>query len=72
MYNKLRSFVEDMEKIGSQLATCTMTYDTAMNKLCRGKGNLIFQANKFTDLGVKVKKTLPRSVTELPETEILN
>ncbi len=72
MYNKLRSFVEDMEKIGKQLASCTMTYDTAMNKLCRGKGNLIFQANKFTDLGVKVKKTLPRSVTELSESEIRN
>ncbi len=72
MYNKLRNFVEDMEKIGKQLATCTITYEAAMNKLTRGKGNLILQANKFTDLGVKVSKKLPKSITEISDTEIRN
>ena len=43
------------------------TYDSAMNKLTLGKGHLISQASSFVDLGVKVKKELPRSVTEIAE-----
>jgi len=31
-----------------------------MNKLTQGNGNLIRQASSFVDLGVKVKKTMPR------------
>lgn len=35
-----------------------------MNKLTTGNGNLIRQASHFIDLGVKVKKILPKSLTE--------
>ncbi len=72
MYNKLRTFVEDMEKIGKQLAACTISYETAMNKLTRGKGNLISQANKFTELGVKTTKKIPKSILDISDTEIPN
>ncbi len=72
MYDKLRAFVEDMEKIGKQISTCMVTYDSAMNKLTRGKGNLILQASKFTELGVKVKKTLPTTITEKVDNDIPN
>jgi DNA recombination protein RmuC len=64
MYDKLCSFVEDMEKIGKQLATCTQTYDMAMTKLSQGRGNLLSQADKFTELGVKAKKSLPRNIID--------
>jgi DNA recombination protein RmuC len=67
LYNKLCSFVEDMERIGKQLATCTVTFDAAMNKLTHGRGNIIALAHKLPELGVKVKKTLPKSVTEASE-----
>ncbi len=72
MYNKLCSFVEDMEKMGKQLATCNMTYDAAMNKLTHGRGNLISQANTFTDLGVQVKKSFPKSIDTPDKQEIYN
>ena len=64
LYDKLRGFAEDLEKLGSQLATVNKTYDDAMNKLTHGRGNLIAQAIKFEELGVKVKKKLPKTLTE--------
>ena len=59
VYDKVRGFVEELEKLGNQLDTVHNTYDNVMNKLTRGKGNLIRQANSFVELGVKVKKKLP-------------
>ncbi|WP_223793712.1 DNA recombination protein RmuC [Marinobacter sp. F4216] len=70
VYDKLRVFVEAMEKLGSQLQTAQGTYDSAMNTLTRGKGNLISQANRFVELGVRVKKELPKSVTERSDVDI--
>jgi len=72
LYDKFRGFVEDMDKIGKQLETCRQTYDGAMNKLTQGRGNLISQAQQLTELGVQVKKELPRTVTEQTETELRN
>jgi DNA recombination protein RmuC len=72
IYNKMRGFIEDMEKIGKQLGTCTMTYDSAMIKLTKGRGNIVSQASRLTELGVKVKKDLPRSITDLSDPDIPN
>ncbi|MFL1404536.1 DNA recombination protein RmuC [Marinobacter sp. M1N3S26] len=67
VYDKLRVFVEAMEKMGGQLQTVQTTYDGAMNTLTRGRGNLISQASKFVELGVRVKKELPRTITDQAE-----
>lgn len=64
LYDKIRGFIEDLEKLGKQLSTVHHTYDGIMNKLTAGQGNLIRQASSFVDLGVKVKKEFPKSVTE--------
>ena len=69
VYDKLRVFVEAMERLGSQLHTAQGTYDNAMNTLTRGRGNLISQANRFVELGVRVKKELPKSITEQAEVD---
>ena len=69
IYDKLRGFLEDFEKIGKQLDTVDKSYADAMNKLTRGKGNLIRQAEGFVDLGVKVKKEIPKTITTLAEEE---
>jgi len=67
MYDKIRVFVEDLEKLGTQIGVVQKTHDSVMNKLSRGQGNLIRQANRFVELGVKVKKQLPKSVAQLSE-----
>jgi DNA recombination protein RmuC len=64
VYDKIRVFVEDLDKLGKQLSTVHSTYDGVMNKLTQGHGNLIRQASSFVDLGVKVKKTIPKNITE--------
>ncbi len=67
LYDKLRGFLEDFEKVGKQLSSCTVTYDSAMNKLRHGRANIISQAAGFTELGVKVKKKIPKSITSRVE-----
>ncbi|MDI9245071.1 DNA recombination protein RmuC [Marinobacter sp. CHS3-4] len=69
VYDKLRVFVEAMEKLGGQLHTAQGTYDNAMNTLTRGRGNLISQANRFVELGVRVKKELPKSILDQAEVD---
>ena len=70
VYDKIRGFVEDLDKLGKQLSTVHTTYDGVMNKLTRGNGNLIRQASSFVDLAVKVKKTIPKNITEQAGVEI--
>ena len=69
IYDKLRGFVEDLEKLGLQLGGAQKTYEDAMNKLIRGRGNLIRQAEVFVELGAKVNKRLPKSILERAELE---
>lgn len=69
VYDKLRVFVEAMERLGTQLHTAQGTYDNAMNTLTRGRGNLISQANRFVELGVRVKKELPKAIVEQAEVD---
>ncbi|MBK1852454.1 MULTISPECIES: DNA recombination protein RmuC [unclassified Marinobacter] len=69
VYDKLRVFVEAMERLGGQLHTAQVTYDSAMNTLTRGRGNLISQANRFVELGVRVKRELPKAIVDQAEVD---
>jgi len=64
LYEKLVAFVEDMEKIGEQIARTQKSYEGAMNKLSTGKGNLIRRVESMRKLGLKPKKLLPESIVE--------
>ncbi len=58
MYDKLVLFVDEMIKIGSHLQKAQDSYETSMNRLKSGKGNIIKRAQNIVELGVKPKKTL--------------
>lgn len=64
VYDKLQVFVGKMEKLDGQLVSMRGTYDDALNTLKQGRGNLVSQAQQFLDLGVRVKKALPRHTLE--------
>jgi DNA recombination protein RmuC len=64
VYDKICGFVEELDKLGKQLNTVHSTYDGVMNKLTQGNGNLIRQASSFVDLGVKVKKSFPKNISD--------
>lgn len=58
MYDKFVSFLEDMEKMGQQISTVQKTYDSSMNKLSTGNGNIIKRAEKVKSLGAKANKSI--------------
>jgi DNA recombination protein RmuC len=59
LYDKFVAFVLDLENIGRNLATTQKTYDSALNKLQTGSGNLIRRAENIKQLGAKTTKHLP-------------
>ena len=63
IYDKLRLFVEDFQKIGVQMNTAQKTYDNALGRLSEGRGNLLRQVEGFRELGVRIKKDLPKELS---------
>ena len=58
MYEKLVGFVDEMKKVGNHLQKAQDSYDTSMNRLNSGRGNIIKRAQNIVALGIKPKKTL--------------
>ncbi len=69
LYDKLRGFLEEFEKVGQQLDTARTTYDKARRRLLDGRGNVIRQAEAFVELGVQVKKRLPEPLLQQAGTD---
>jgi len=58
MYDKLVNFVDEMQKVGTHLQKAQDSYDTSMNRLKSGRGNIIKRAQNIVTLGIKPKKLL--------------
>jgi len=67
LYDKFVLFVESMEEIGMRIRQSQKSYDTAMNRLKEGRGNLIGQADKLRKLGANNSKKLSADLTESHE-----
>lgn len=70
IYDKLRGLVEDMEKLGHNLQIAGKSYDAAVNKLRRGRGNLVKQAEEFRELGAEVRREMRREVIDDADGEL--
>jgi DNA recombination protein RmuC len=64
LYDKFVGFVEDMEKIGGQINRTQESYESAMNKLSTGRGNLIKRTEDMKKLGIKTKKKIDAKLLE--------
>ncbi len=62
LYDKFVGFVENLNNLGNHIDRTQKTYEEAMGQLKDGRGNLIGQAEKLRELGVKTKKNLPQSM----------
>lgn len=71
LHNKFVNFTESLIEIGTNLGRATKSYDTALNRLKTGKGNLISQAQKLKELGVKSKKELSANLLDTIEDDEL-
>ena len=58
LYDKLHGFVSAVEDVGSALERAQKSHATAMDRLTRGPGNVIRQAEMLRDLGARTQKRL--------------
>lgn len=70
LYDKVRGFVEDMETLGNTLDKAQQTYQNSLNKLSKGRGNIIGQIERFRELGVEVKKPINPDIALLSVDEL--
>lgn len=58
LYDKVVTFTESFDKIGSQIQSLSATFETAKGQLSDGKGNVLGRVEKFKELGINPKKSL--------------
>ncbi len=64
LFDKLVSFVTDLELVGTRLASTQNAFDDAHKKLSSGRGNLIKRAEAMRSLGAKASKAMPKHLVE--------
>lgn len=76
LYDKFEGFVTDLVRIGNKIKDTKTEYESAMNKLVDGKGNLISSVERLKKMGAKAKKSLPDTIVaraaNTDESELLN
>lgn len=64
LYDKFEGLLKDLINIGKKIDATKTDYNSAMNKLVEGKGNLITSVEKLKKMGAKAKKKLPENLIE--------
>ncbi|MCK4360587.1 MAG: DNA recombination protein RmuC [Bacteroidales bacterium] len=69
LYDKFVGLAEDLTDIGNKLKATQKSYDSSMNKLLTGKGNLVGRVEKIKKLGAKTSKVLSQQFLNKLEDE---
>ncbi len=56
--------LESLQDLGKHMDRSKEAYEKSLDRLSRGRGNLIGKVSKLEELGAKVKKNLPRELLE--------
>jgi DNA recombination protein RmuC len=64
LYDKFVNFSEEMLKIGRAIKTAENSYNESINKLSRGKGNIIRKLEDIRNLGAKTSKNISEHLIE--------
>jgi DNA recombination protein RmuC len=64
LYDKFVLFLESFEKVGKSLDTAKESYDTALNRMSQGKGNVVSKVEEFKQMGVKPSKNIAQNLLE--------
>ena len=62
LYDKFAGFVSNLESVGDYIDKAQGKYNDAYKQLTTGNDNLVLQATKLKELGLKTKKELPKGV----------
>ncbi|QNM84590.1 DNA recombination protein RmuC [Polaribacter pectinis] len=71
LYDKFVGFVDNLEKVGTHLDRAQSSYNDSFKQLSSGNDNLVLQANKLKELGVKNKKELSKGIRNEASINIL-
>jgi len=73
LYNKVRMFVEDFEKVGKQLNSTQKSYDDAFKKLTSGRDNIVRQIEVFKEKSnINPTKQLSNEIVDLAMTQTIS
>ncbi len=64
MYDKFVTFVDHLKDVGKRIEQSDRAYQSAINSLCEGKGNLVKRALDLRELGIKTSKELSPDLSE--------
>ncbi len=64
LYDKFVNFTDSLQEIGTSLDKAKQSFETSLNRLKTGRGNLIGQVQKIKSLGIKSKKELSSKLIE--------
>lgn len=64
LYDKFVLFLESFEKVGKSIDTAKESYDTALNRMSTGKGNVVSKIEEFKGMGVKPSKNIGQNLLE--------
>lgn len=67
LYKKMRDVLEDLLNIGKKLDDAKSYYDSAISRLSKGKGNVIYQLEKIKELGARTDSQLPAQIVDNAE-----
>jgi len=59
LYDKMVGLLGDLKELGTELGRAQRAYDTALQKMSTGKGNLLGRVEKMRLLGAKTSKAIP-------------
>lgn len=64
LYDKFHGYLESIVEVGKKLDSAQEAYNTAMNRLSTGRGNLIKRASDLKKMGVPSNKEIPQELTD--------
>ena len=67
LYDKFKSFTDDLIKVGDGIKTTRKNYELAMTKLTEGKDNLIRKTERLKELGAKASKAIDQRLLDRSE-----
>lgn len=71
LYDKFVGFVSNLEEIGKHIDKAQNAYTDSFKQLSTGNDNLVLQATKLKDLGLKTKKELPEQLVSNSNANVL-
>ena len=70
LYDKFAGFAESFTEINKHLTNAQKTYNTSLNRLKEGKGNIVSRLNKMKQLGINPNKQLPEVINNEEEDDV--